>query len=267
MKLGVSNLAWPDGEEERALALLAARGAAGVEVAPTRIAPWEDLTAARLGAFRGRCAASGLAVSSLQAIFFQRPEASLLGEAPGFEAMAEHVRRVAGIAQALGAQRAVFGAPKNRLRGTLAADAAMRLAVERLRRLGDIATLGGLILGIEPVPPAYGADFLNRACEVIELVQLTDHPAIRVHLDTACVGMARDDIAEAIAAAGSLLAHFHIAEPQLGPFEAPVCSHPAASAALRATGYKGWAVIEMRETPDSLRSVERALAYASACYG
>ncbi len=268
-RLGVSNLAWPARAEEAALALLAARGAQGVEVAPTRIAPWDEITPRRLSAFRQGCARAGLSVSSLQAIFYLRPEASLLGDAAGFKAMAEHLRRVAGIAQALGASVAVFGAPKSRLRGALSPADAMARGAERLCRLGDLAAAGDLTLAIEPVPALYGADFLQHAADVVEIVRRTGHPRVRVHLDTACVELGGDDVAAAIRDAAPLLAHYHVAEPQLGPFAAPVGCHAAAGAALDAIGYAGWVVIEMREVEAAdadLGALATAIDHARAHY-
>ncbi len=85
-------------------------------------------------------------------------------------------------------------------------------------RWAIIAAAGGLAFGLEPVPPVYGADFLNHAAEMIELVRRTGHPAIRAHLDTACVALGGDDPAAAIRAAAPMLAHYHMAEPDLGPF-------------------------------------------------
>jgi D-psicose/D-tagatose/L-ribulose 3-epimerase len=267
--LGVSNLAWPARAEARALALLAGRGAQGIEVAPTRIAEWADLTPQRLAAFRQGCAQAGLLVSSLQAIFYLRPEASLLGDPSGFAAMCDHMERVAGIAGALGAGVAVFGAPKSRLRGTLSPEDAMQRGAERLHRLGDLAAAGGLVLGMEPVPAAYGGDFLTHARDIVEIVRRTDHPAVRAHLDTACVSLGGDDVAEAIRSAAPVLAHYHMAEPQLGPFAAPVCDHALAGATLDEINYAGWVVIEMREVQapdDGLGAIGTAIDYARTHY-
>lgn len=266
-RLGVSNLAWPAEAEDRAFALLAERGAHGVEVAPTRIAAWDALTPARLAAFRRGCEASGLCVSSLQAVFFGKPEVALLGDPPAFAAMCEHMRVLAGIAAALGAGVAVFGAPKSRLKHGLSDADAMALAAERLHVLGDIASGGGLVLGMEPVPPVYGADFLNHARDIVDIVERTNHPAVRAHLDTACVTLGGDDPVAAIHAAAPLLAHYHMAEPELGPFDRPTCDHAGAGRALDAVGYDRWVVIEMKGGEgDGLAAVATALDFARARY-
>ena len=200
---------------------LAALGVAGVEVAPTRIAGWDRLRAAEISAFRRTAADAGLQVSSLQAVFYGRPELQLLGDAASFRAMAEHMRVVAAAGAGLGAGVAVFGAPRNRRRGGMAEGDAESLGAERLRVLGDVAADAGLVIGIEPVPPSYGADFLLHAASVRRLVAACGHRAVRTHLDTACAALAGDRIEAEIAATGAGLAHFHIAEPELGGFTAP----------------------------------------------
>jgi len=265
-RLGVSNLVWAPGQTTEALALLARLGAEGVEVAPTRIAAWDRLGAAAVEKYRRGVEDAGLRVCSLQAILFGLPGDQLLADAAAFRSLAEHMRLVAEVAKDLGAGIAVLGAPHNRTRGARPEAEAETLAAARLRMLGDIVAPSGLTIGLEPVPAQYGADFMLRAADVRRVVALCGHPAIRTHLDCACVMLGGDDIAAEIAATGSALAHYHIAEPELGPFNAPVCAHGAAAAALAASAYAGWAVIEMREQPSGLDAVERAIRFARRTY-
>ena len=70
MRLSVSNLAWPSASDDQAFALLAREGVQGVEVAPTRLAAWADITPAVLNSFGTRLRDAGLTVSSLQALLF-----------------------------------------------------------------------------------------------------------------------------------------------------------------------------------------------------
>ncbi|NHO34352.1 sugar phosphate isomerase/epimerase family protein [Acetobacter fallax] len=271
-RLGVSNLAWTAADDERMPAFLTKHDIQGIEVAPTRIAPWSDITPHRLAEFVANCSRSGVSVSSLQAIFYGKPELSLLGNEAGFIAMTEHMKVVADIARSLGAGIAVFGAPRNRLKGALSLDAAMHLAAERFTILGDIVREKGLVLGIEPVPEIYGADFLTHAQDVIDLVRMTGHGHVRVHLDTACVAMAGDDPGQAILEAGSLLAHYHVAEPDLGGFTPATLDHARAGKALDEIGYEGWVVIEMKAgkpLPDAEnvdQHILSAIGTARDCY-
>ncbi|WP_431283411.1 sugar phosphate isomerase/epimerase family protein [Humitalea sp. 24SJ18S-53] len=264
--IAVSNLAWPAEALEEALALLAACDARGVEVAPTRMAPWDALTPADLAAYRARLDVHGLVPSSLQAIFFGVPRAQLLGDSAGFDAMVDHLRRVGAVGQALGVSTAVFGAPHNRLRGALTPATAMELAAERLALLAPVAADAGLVLAMEPVPAAYGSDFLMTWRAALALVRHVGHPAVRLHLDTACVALGGGDIAAAVSEGADMLAHFHAAQPKLVDFAEPIPGHAAAGAALARAGYNGWVAIEMLEQPDWRGALTGALAAVGAAY-
>ena len=117
MRLAVSNLAWGPELQGQAFEMLARMGVVGIEVAPTRIADWSAITPALLAGFRADLAVAGLRTSSLQAVFYNCPNAQLLGDDNGFAAMRDQTQRIAEIAEALGAGVAVFGAPRNRSRG------------------------------------------------------------------------------------------------------------------------------------------------------
>ena len=247
MRLALSNLAWPTELDEDAFQKLAASGVQGIEVAPTRLAPWDEITPAKLRTYRERVVDAGLVVSSLQAILFGTDDLSLLGARESFDAMLAHLRRVTDIASLLGAGVLVFGAPRNRLRGGLPEGEAWSLARDRWREIGDVVDQSGIVIGIEPVPAFYGGDFLVSWQDVLRMVREVDHSGICVHLDTGCVALGGGDIAEAVTATRPWLAHFHAAQPGLENFACPHPSHASAASALRASGYEGWVAIEMRE--------------------
>ncbi len=267
MKLSVSNLAFTPTAAGDEWERLAAAGVSGVEVAPTRLGPWAELDAARLRAFRTELEGRGLRASSLQAIFFGVDGLALLGSVEAFHAMEVQIARVARIAAELGAEVAVFGAPRQRARGTLPSEDAFALGADRLSRLAHLAGEEGLVIGLEPVPADYGNDFLPGWRDVLAMVQAVDHAGLRVHLDTSCVALGGDDIAEAVKACAPWLAHYHAAEPKLGPFAAPAAPHAAAAAALAAVGYPGWVAIEMLEQPaHPLAALLDAVRYVRGTY-
>lgn len=266
-QLAVSNLAWPAEQDDATFALLARLGVAGVEVAPTRLATWDALSAGQLADYRGRLAASGLAASSLQAVLFGLPELQLLGEEAVFAAMREHIRRVSDVAVQLGARTMVFGSPRNRLRGTMAAEAAWTIARERLHVLGEIAAAADVVIGVEPVPAFYGGDFLTSWEDVLRMVEEVASPGLQVHLDTGCVSLGGGAIQTAIEACADSLVHFHAAQVQLGSFENPDPAHAQAAAALQRIGYNGWVAIEMRQQPtEPLAAVAQAVRFVRSVY-
>ena len=267
MRLAISNLAWPSSQDDQAFDRLAGLGVQGVEVAPTRLAAWDEITGPMLLQYRARVEAAGLAVSSLQAVLFGRSELQLLGEGAAYDGMVEHMRQVAGIGSALGAGVLVFGSPRNRLRGDMDPGRAWAVARDRFRQLGEITLASGVVIGVEPVPAIYGGDFLTSWSDVVRMVRDVDHPGVRVHLDTGCVSLNGDAIKDAIEAAKDLLCHFHAAQPQLGDFQDPLANHADAADALRDTGYNRWLSIEMREqASDPLAAIEHAIRTVREIY-
>jgi len=267
VKLSISNLAWKPPQAATALRLLSELGVEGVEIAPTRIASWEALDGKSLKEARRQVEDHGLRVSSLQAIFFGRNDALLLGGEAEFQAFVSHLARVADIAEALGAGIMVFGAPRNRTRGALSEEAARLLGCERLGRIDQSLRDRDAVFAIEPVPEYYGGDFLTSARSVIDMVDLVGGDRVGVHLDTACVGLGGDDISDAIRSAGKRIRHFHASEPDLAGFSDPRMPHRAAAEALRQEGYGKWVAIEMRENAEeSLAGVEQAVRWVRNAY-
>jgi sugar phosphate isomerase/epimerase len=268
MRLAVSNLAWPTESDATAFAELFRLGVRGVEVAPTRIGSWESITHTELAAYRARLNDVGLVVSSLQAILFGKTDLSLLGEPSSFAAMRDHMHRVTDIAAVLGAEVLVFGSPRNRSRGDIPLDEAWSIARERWRQLGEITAAADVVIGIEPVPPFYGGDFLTQWADVLRMVQDVDHPGVRVHLDTGCVALGGDRIDEAVTSSIGWLAHFHAAQRDLASFADPAPNHAEAARALRAEGYSRWVSIEMREQPgDPVGATIAAVRAVKQLYG
>jgi D-psicose/D-tagatose/L-ribulose 3-epimerase len=267
MKLAVSNLAWDINEQEEILSLLPSLGVSGVEVAPTKIANWENIKPSLLADFRNKLNDKGLCVSSLQAIFFGKPDAQLLGDINSFGIMCEHIDFLADIAAELGTQVAVFGAPKNRQRSNIASDVAFNLAKERFRQLGDICQ-GRMKIGIEPVPRFYGSDFILTAEEDLALVKAVNHPAVGLHLDTGCVFLGDGNIDLAVREGISHLIHFHVAEPELSNFSSPKAAHVLAAKSLNEVGYNQWIAIEMKAgaSENSVQNVVQAVEFVRKTY-
>lgn len=266
-RLALSNLAWLPEQDAEIVPKLADLGVQGIEVAPTRLGDWAALTPAILIAYRNRLADCGLSISSLQAVLFGVEGAQLLGTDAEFSTFRNHLSRVLEIGQVLGAEVAVFGSPRNRLLNGLSPAAAQQRAIERLSLLAPAFSDAGMVLGIEPVPAYYGGEFLSRADDIAALVAQVDAPAIRLHLDTGCVHLGGDDIGSMVTRHHAVLAHFHIAEPDLAGFAAPVTDHAGAAAALSATGYARWLSIEMKpQQPQMKTAIEQAIEHAFKVY-
>lgn len=267
MTLAISNIAWSADEDAEVLSWLTGQGVLGIEIAPTRIWPgWTGASPAAAAGLRDKLAEQGLHVPALQAALFDRPGLLLFGDVLTRRDLVTHLALVASLAGALGAGAIVFGAPRNRDRGTLSHGEAMRAARDTLRAIGDACAAAGTSLCLEPNPPEYGCNFLTTWQEAAEMVALVDHPGVGLHLDTACIHLAGGDAAAAIAACGADMRHFHISEPALSGFAAPHLDHARIGAALRASPYSGAFSIEMRRQTPILPALDAALSVARAHY-
>jgi sugar phosphate isomerase/epimerase len=268
MKLAVSNIAWPRDQDAAVAEMLLRHGVRGIEVAPTKT--WPDPTAATDGeidAVRRSWADRGLPIVAAQALLFGRPELTLFDATDVRERTIDYLRRVIRVCARLGAGALVFGSPKNRLIGKQNRAAAWPVAVEVFTRLGEAAAAEGTCVVMEANPPEYGADFVTKAADAIELVRAVNQPGFQLHLDTACMTLAGDPPAETIAAGFDLLRHFHVSEPQLGVVGTGPVRHTDFAAALRSQGYNGWVSIEMREgQPFSIETLAGAIAFTRRTY-
>lgn len=269
MRLAVSNIAWPAAEHASVLPALRELGVTAVEVAPTKLFPDPSaVSPADVDATRAWWADQGFAVVAAQALLFGRPELTLFDSTAVREQTLVYLARVLATCGRLGAGACVFGSPKNRRRGDLPEAAARDTAVSFFRRLAGYAADAGTTVVLEANPPRYGADFVTRAAEAIELVRAVDHPAFRLHLDTACMTLAGDPTRETFDAGFPQLGHFHVSEAELAaPGPGTAVDHAAFATELNQRGYAGWVSLEMREpAPFAVGTLVEAVRFVRTSY-
>ena len=268
MKLAVSNIAWDLQEQTAVFALLRDGGATGIEVAPTKLWPdWLGAEPESAAKWRREFASEHFDLPAMQAILFGKPELQIFATDPVREDTLNHIGRVAELAAALGAKVLVFGSPRNRDRGNLSPAAAFATAIDFFREAGRICAAYDVWLCIEPLPEAYGSNFVMRWQEAADLVFAVDTPGFGLHLDTGCIHMAGDDPAEAVLACTGVIRHFHVSEPNLIDLSNPVVDHRRVGESLHKVGYQGWISIEMRRSKHPLECVSTAVRQVSLCYG
>jgi sugar phosphate isomerase/epimerase len=264
MNLAASNIAWPSGLDIPVYELLAATGIRGVEVAPTRIWPeWKGITANSTREFRRTVEDSGLCISSLQSILFQKPELQIFGSPEDREALYRHLCDCADLAVELGATCLVFGAPKIRDRRPRSEEDAFAIAAEFFSRAGTYYTQRGVCLVFEANPAQYGCTFATDSVTAARLVRTVNSPGFRLHLDTACMHLAGEDAIFVIG--NNDPHHFHVSEPYLGAFSSSEIPHRAIASALKS--YRGWVSLEMRIADPPLPALKQALGFLKETYG
>jgi sugar phosphate isomerase/epimerase len=155
------------------------------------------------------------------------------------------------VAGALGAKVAVFGSPKNRIKGNISKDVANDTAMEFFSSLVPSLEKNDVVLTLEPNAPDYGADYLLDYEDVCKLSSLIGSNQIAPQIDTGCLWMVGADPISALEI--TMPHHLHLSTPNLG--EVPGLwdfSDLLQKVSLR--NYEGWIVIESLE-----KSLEKSL--------
>ena len=267
MPLAVSNIAWDPHDDGEIFPLLRMLGVEGVEVAPTKIWPdWIGVSAQSGSQFAALMASEGFRVPSLQAIVYGLPNLLLFGNKIQRKALVEHIKLVADLASAMGAEKLVFGAPKNRLKGSLGFADAFQQASEVFLEIAEVCHDRGACFCIEPNPREYGCDFITNSKDAIRLIQQVRHPGFGLHLDSAAMTLAGEDVEESIRLSGKAICHYHASEPMLSDFSSVRVNHFAAGRSLRNIDYHGWIAIEMVVSSDPPEAIRRAVSIVRGAY-
>lgn len=270
MRIAVSNIAWEAAEDEEVGVLMKSLGIEGLEIAPTRI--WAQplsSTSFERQALKESWSERGIAIVSLQALLFGRPDLRIFDSPSNRTETLDYLAGMIELAADIGATRLVFGSPRNRARGSMDSRKAEEIAVPFFREIGKLAVDAGAVFCIEPNPVEYACDWITTIEEGRQLVLAIDHEGIALNADAGGITLAGDDADDAIAASAARIAHFHISEPHLASIGGGTVDHSRFAMALRTIGYTGWASVEMRlpEAPDRIAVLAHSFGVAADAYG
>ena len=252
MKTSISNLAWKHQSTTELLPKLKSIGIQGVEIAPTAIWPnFGDLEVSNVSEFSKVITDEGLSVSGIQSLSFGRPELQVF-DTSTWPAFREHLKKMFEVGTKLNASVAVFGSPKNRLKGELSEFETSRLAVDFFGSLLPDLIENNIKLTLEPNATAYGADFLTNYEQVIGLSQEIGSPWIIPQIDTGCMWMSKDDVEESFSSHQP--GHIHLSLPNLEVFPAEIDFRPFLNQ-VKHSDYSNWLVIEMLNKTGDLENV------------
>ena len=264
MKLSVTNLAFPRGDVLKFAPQLVQSGITAVEIAPTMLWPNAPNVNSEVREFASRAQDLGLQVSAIQSLLYGHTEFQLF-DRTSWPSFRNHIRGMLRVAKELGAQVAVFGSPKNRIRGNIPESDAHVIAADFFHSIIPYLEEMGIVLTLEPNAPAYGADYLVYYRDVIELVELVDSSYIQPQLDTGCLDMVNDDSVRGIFQRSP--AHVHVSAAGLAAPPAGV-DHLAISNALHQSGYVGWVTLEMlQQAADSAMTTLSCCRWLASVYG
>lgn len=269
-ELAVSNIAWTNNEEADVARKLQELGVTKVEIAPTK--RWDDPTQATAEDIREYIewwAQFGIEVTAFQSMLFARPDLKIFESDTLRQETERYMADFLRLAGDMGAKRLVFGSPKNRQRGDMPVAEADVIAANFFAKLGEVATANGTMLCIEPNAPQYNCDYITTAAEGAALVRQIGLEGIGLHLDTACMALASDDLGESIRAHADILEHFHVSAPMLDRvYDRDDVDYAGAANALRDINYDKVISIEMRpgEEGENVARVEEAVRFVQATF-
>lgn len=239
-----------------------------IDVAPGKYFPNPNTaTADDIRTVRSWWSERGIAIVGMQALLFGTSGLNLFAASDVQQRMLSHLDSVMRIAAGLGANRLVFGSPKNRDRTGLSDDDALAIAAEFFTALGDLAGKHDVVVCLEPNPPRYGANFMVSSLETAGVVRAVNHPSIAMQLDTGAMTLNAEVAEDVLANVAPLIGHIHASEPDLVPLGDATTDHAAIHRALVEYVPNRIVTIEMVATKEShLESVERALQVAIQSY-
>lgn len=261
MKIAASNIAWIKEYDTEMMRFLTEKGCAGLEIAPTRIfeeAPYDHLAEAE--AYAKKLKESGLAIPSLQSIWFRRTE-RLFGSSQEREILLEYTKKAIDFANAVNAGNLVFGCPRNRAYQNGEDTTA---AVSFFKKLGEYAISQGTVVGMEANPLIYNTNYINTTPEAIELIRRVESKGFLLNLDVGTMIENKEPV-EVLEGYGHLINHVHISEPNLAVIEKR-SFHKELSAFLKENNYIGYVSLEVK-TQEDISQVKEMILYLKEIFG
>ncbi len=270
MKLALSSIAWTNEEEPMVAEKMREMGIKYVEIAPTKI--WPDLTvvtADQAKEYVNWWAKYDITIVAFQSILFARPDLKIFESDDNRQQALDYLSSVLRLAGTMGVKKLVFGSPKNRQRGEMLIKQADTIAINFFNKLGDVSSENNAVLCLEPNAKQYNCDFIVNASEGHGLVRRVNNAGFGLHLDTACMALAGDNLGVSIVNAKDILEHFHISSPMLEQVEyRDDVDHISAAKALKDIKYDKVISIEMKpgEAGTNVERVEKAIKFARSIY-
>lgn len=259
MKLSFSNIAWSSKQDEEMYEILNKQNFNGLEIAPTRIFPdnpyeriEETLKFAEM--LKSKYA---LSVSSMQSIWYGRSE-SIFGTEDELNALIEYTKKAVDFAVAVGCGNIVFGCPKNR---NMPEKANIQVAYDFFGEVASYAIERGTVIALEPNPPIYATNFINRTEEAFTFAKGINGLAVNVDFGTI---IENSEDLRIIAGNLDLVNHIHISEPNLGRIEERGL-HDELFEVLKNGSYDKYVSIEMKNLGD-IEIVKKTAEYVRGVF-
>jgi D-psicose/D-tagatose/L-ribulose 3-epimerase len=119
----------------------------------------------------------------------------------------------------------------------------LKSAAESLHQIGEFAAKAGVRYCVE-ILNRYEDNLVNTCAEACELIEMTGHPSVGIHLDTFHMNIEEGSMGDALRLAGDHLFHLHASDTHRGAPGGGHLNWKEIAEALRDINYSGFAVIE-----------------------
>jgi sugar phosphate isomerase/epimerase/nucleoside-diphosphate-sugar epimerase len=253
-RLAVSTLCWGTLPDSYAMFVLRRYGIMNVEMVLTKYGTWDEYMDAQeqlLNKVHNLWVGNGFRVVSLQAVLYGIANGGNVSA--NKREIAEHLRRVVGYADALGAGAIVVGAPKLRVAPGTPKD------VRDILEQGSGAE-GSAVLCLEPNARGYGCEIGTNMSDVKDIVG----ESCGINFDTGNALMEADEVT----VVSDRVCHMQISMPFLKPFDSNETLFRSMmqwyDGVLKDAGYTGYISLEMNCS--SARSFVESIRLALDCY-
>lgn len=266
--ISVSNIAWDTAIDSDIAEILEKLEIHCIDIAPgkyfTNFASTADDSVLKV---RQWWSNRGFSIIGMQSLLYGTQGLNLFGNEDVQKKMLDHLAHVCRIGALLGANKLVFGSPKNRDRGGMEDSQANQIALHFFYRLGEIAKEYGVIVCLEPNPPCYGANFLTKTIDTFHFVSQLSHPNVKMQLDTGAFFINEESFG-LLDLIGNQIGHIHISEPNLSVLGTESVDHIAMGARLKDVCPLIPRTIEMlnKNSALSISSIEQAVHLAKRFY-
>ena len=266
MLKSISNIAWPQDDEQWVLQKLQQRSWDAIEVAPSRI--WEDfrgISGQERRNYKEKIQTYGLKICSMHSLFWGIQEAKLFGTKTEQQAFLDYLKELVDLAVDLESKVLILGSPSVRDRGEYEYSHAMDIAATVLREAAEYALMSKVKILIEPLTRKE-TNFINTHSEGLKLVKMVNSEGFGLHLDAKAVAAEDMRIEDIVLECKGHIRHFHINDPDLQQIGTVADYHERIGQALIQNDYLGYASIEMRMTGKHRECIEKSMSYVDLYY-
>lgn len=212
-KLSISHLAWLSNNNKKNANILKLFKVQYIDIVLSRYFPnLESIKRNKLISIKNYWKKHSINIYGMQSILFGYENLNIFQSKFEREKLLHLFKKINFAAKTLGIKKITFGCPKNRSINKSKYNE--KVAINFFRDVSLILTKN-ITLCIEPIPMVYGNNFLRTTEETADFVKKIKRKNIKLQLDTGCIKINKESLADIVTKYKSIVGHIHISEKNL----------------------------------------------------